>query len=50
MAKISKGTSTYKTRRAVNGADRYASFVNGVAQRADVIAGRIVTHPNSAKG
>ena len=39
-----KGRSTYGQRRKVNGADRYASFVNGVAQRADIIAGRMVEH------
>lgn len=45
MAKTKiKGRSTYGQRRKVNGADRYAGFVNGVPQRADVIAGRMVEH------
>jgi hypothetical protein len=36
--------STYKARRTVNGADRYASFSGGQQQSSETVAGTTVTH------
>lgn len=36
--------STYKRRRAVNGADRYANFSNGVQNSSETVAGATITH------
>lgn len=36
--------STYKRRRAANGAERYANFSNGVQNSSETVAGTQVTH------
>jgi hypothetical protein len=39
-----KGTNTYAQKRKANGADFYGAWREGAQQRADVVAGRVLTY------